>query len=529
MTKTLAAYGGFGTSLTAFLLVIVAAFFLCLIVGAGEDTVSGFLTANRTLASLRNGIAMCGDYISVTALLVPVGTIALAGQDGMAFTVSSIAALIILLLLAEPVRRTGAFTLGGVLTTRFTGRPVRTAAAVVTLLVCVPLTVVQLKVAGDATAYLLGRNEPAAAQVCTALMGLLIVSFAAFGGMRGTSVIEAVKVALAFGTFTIAAVIVLSRFDFGLGHLLQQAATGSGRGEAYFEPGQLYGSTFTGGAERLSVCLTLALGTGVLPPLLMRISASRTSRTARRSARHALIGFAAFSLVLTILGLGAAALVGAREITATGEQGYPALFLLFDTISGTGGGVFHTLFACAVFVTALGAVSGLTLSAAASLAHDLRPPGPRATDEGQVRATRWWLVAVGITSVTLAVLMHAWGILFFASYAAAMAASTILPALVYTLFWKGLTRRGLLATLYAGAAGCLLLQFLSPTVSGTPTALFPSHDFHWIPLENIAIIAIPIGFAAGWITSRLDRQTSTRLSPRGGLLAGLDSKTGKRR
>ncbi|MGW2016738.1 sodium:solute symporter family transporter [Streptomyces sp. NPDC001927] len=149
MTTTFAVYGGFGTSLTAFLLVIVAAFFLCLIVGASEDTISGFLTANRTLASLRNGIAMCGDYISVTALLVPVGTIALAGQDGMAFTASSIAALIILLLLAEPVRRTGAFTLGGVLNTRFTGQPVRAAAAVVTLLVCVPLTVVQLKVASN--------------------------------------------------------------------------------------------------------------------------------------------------------------------------------------------------------------------------------------------------------------------------------------------------------------------------------------------------------------------------------------------
>ncbi|MCM1951112.1 hypothetical protein NC315_38040 [Streptomyces sp. G2] len=45
-----------------------------------------------------------------------------------------------------------------------------------------------------------------------------------------------------------------------------------------------------------------------------------------------------------------------------------------------------------------------------------------------VRAKRWWLAAVGITSVTLAVLMHAWGILFFASYAATTAASIILPA-----------------------------------------------------------------------------------------------------
>ncbi|MFG2886743.1 cation acetate symporter [Streptomyces sp. NPDC048297] len=524
MIHLASADGGLTTSLTAFLLVVVASFFLCLIVGTSYDTVSGFLTANRSLGALRNGIAMCGDYISVTALLVPVGTIALAGQDGIAFTTSTVAALIILLVLAEPVRNTGAFTLGGILTTRVPGRQVRIAAAVVTLMVCVPLTVVQLKVAGDAMTYLLGLDDAGAGQVCIVLLGLLIVSFSAFGGMSGTSMIEIAKVILAFGTFVTATAVILNRFHFDLGALLAAAAKGSGRGEDYFAPGQLYGPTATGTAERFSVALTLALGSGILPPVLMRINASRTGRTARRSARHAVLAFAAFSLALTVLGLGAAALVGTPAIVARGGQGYAALFLLSESIAGGhGGGTFFTLFACAVFVTALGAVSGLTLSAAASLAHDLRTPhdGTTTRDEKQVTQTRWWLAVVGIVSVVLAVLVYRWSILFFASYAAALAASTILPALIYALFWRGLTRNGLLATLYGGAAACMLLQVFSPTVSGSPAALFPGQDFHWFPLENVALLSVPVGFLAGWIMSRFDRRPPAQYAtPQNRMLTG---------
>ncbi|MER6186063.1 hypothetical protein [Streptomyces sp. NPDC001652] len=510
---TLALISEGATSITAFLLVVVASFFLCLVAGAADDTVAGFLMANRSLGSVRNGLAMCGDFVSVTTLLIPVATIVLAGHDGMLFTASSIVAVLVLLLIAEPLRNLGAFTLGGILATRAPGSRAHTAGTVITLLVCVPLIVVQLKVAGDATAYLLGLETPGASQVCIALIGLLIVSFAAFGGMHGTSVIETAKVLLAFGTFATAAAFVLKRFDWDLAKLFDASAHGSGNGKHYFEPGQLYGHTLAGSAERLSVCLTLALGSAVIPPLFMRISASRTGRTARRSARNAVLAFAAFSLALTILGLGAAALAG-PAIAARGERGYAALFLLSDAIADHRGGIFLTLFACAIFVTALGAVSGLTLSTAAALSRDL--PTRRAdktSEEAQVRTTRWWLGAVGIVSVTLAVILNDWNILFFASYAAALAASTILPTLLYTLFWKSFTRRGLLATLYGGAACCLLLQALSLSVSGRPTALFPQHDFHWIPLENVALITIPLGFLIGWLTSRLDRLPPIDITP----------------
>ncbi|MFJ8148686.1 cation acetate symporter [Streptomyces sp. NPDC096048] len=499
--------GGLGTSLTAFLLVIVASFLLCLVVGSGEDTVSSFLSADRSLSGLRNGLAMCGDSLSVTALLIPVGTVALAGYDGMVFAACSVAALAVVLAVAEPVRNTGAFTLGGILASRIDHSRVRLAAVAVTILVCVPLIVVQLVVAGDATAYLLGVNRPGAAQVCIAFLGLLIVSFAAFGGLRATSVIEVVKVVLVLGVFLAAVYVVFERFDFSLDSVLESAATGSGRAEQYLEPGQLYNNVRFGTVERLSACLTLALGFGVLPPLLMRISASRTGPSARRSARHAVLAFGLVSSVMTVLGLGAAALVGGETIMADSEAGYSAMYLLFDDISAGQNALLSTAFACAMFVTALGSVAGLTLAAAASLSHDVYATvmrRGRVDQEREVRMTRWMLGVLGILSVALAVILHDWNVIFFASFAAAVAASTILPALLFTLFWKGLTRWGLLWTLYAGSICCVTAQLFSPTVSGVPGALFPESDFAVLPVENIAIVTVPAGFLIGWLVSRFD-------------------------
>ncbi|WP_413105832.1 sodium:solute symporter family transporter [Streptomyces sp. Inha503] len=288
---------------------------------------------------------------------------------------------------------------------------------------------------------------------------------------------------------------------------MRAAATGSGRAGRYFEPGQLYGGSGAGAIDRLSACLTIALGFAVLPSLLMCVSASPTGPSARRSARHAVVLFALFSVIMTVLGMGAAALVGGANIAANSGQGYSAIFLLFDTVSEQEGLLF-TAFACAMFITALGSVAGLMLAAAASVSHDVHAVSMRRGRVGQeqeVRMTRWMLATVGLLCVMLAVVLHGWSVLFFASFAAAVAASTILPALLYALFWKGLTRRGLLCTLYGGAACCLAAQLWNPTVSGTPQSLLPRLDFAVLPFENIAIVTVPAGFLIGWLTSRFGR------------------------
>ncbi|OKI29177.1 hypothetical protein [Streptomyces sp. CB03911] len=495
------------TPLTAFLLVISLCFMLCLIAGVANDKVSDFYLAERSLPTTRNALALCGDLIPATALLSPIGTVAVSGYDGMAAATSASAAMIVLLVLAEPLRNTGRFTLGSVLATRTSSRAVRIAGAVTTVAVCVPLTVVQLTVAGEATAYVLGSRTPGTALACTVLSGLLIITFSAFGGMRGTSTIQAGKALLVLGVVTAVAVTATVGQHRTPAELMAHAAAGAGGPGVFLVPGLRFGSTAAGTLDQFSLCLTLAVGSAVLPPLLMRVGASVNGRSARRAARRATIMITFYYGAIVLLGLAAAAAVGARAITADDPQGNSALLLLTNALAhGTSGRILFTAVACAVFVTSLASVAGLTLAGAAALSHDVHAGALRrgdVTDGRELAVAQWAIVVLGVVSVLAAVLLHGWSVLFLASFATAAAASVILPALVYTLFWRGFSRAGLLWTLYGSLTCCLLLQVFGPTVSGQPYSLLPGTDFHWFPLRNIALVTVPVGFLLGWAGSRL--------------------------
>ncbi|GAA4832988.1 sodium:solute symporter family transporter [Kitasatospora terrestris] len=502
--------GSLLSPLTAFLVVICLCFLLCLVAGVANDTAADFWTAERSMPALRNALALCGDYLPATALLSPVGTVALAGYDGMATAASAAASTAVLLVLAEPLRNTGRFTLGSVLASRApgpAGRAARIAGAVTTLAVCVPLAVVQLRVAGEATAYVLGSRTPGAALVCTVLSGLLITTFAAFGGMRGTGMIQTGKTLLVLGVVVALAVAAGGALHWDFDALMDRSAIGGGGAAVFHAPGLLFGPGAPGPLEQFSLCLTVALGSAVVPPLLMRVGASLDGRAARRATGCAAAVISVFYGLVVLLGLAAAAVVGVRGIATDDPQGNSALLLLTDALAhGAGGRVLFTAVACAVFVTALASVAGLTLAGAAALSHDLHTGvlrRGRSTDRRELAAAQWSIVAVGVVAVGLAVLLRGWSILFLASFAAAAAASVILPALLYTLFWPGFSRLGMLWTLHGSLACCVLLQLFGPTVSGQPYSLLPGVDFHWFPLQNIAVATVPVGFLLGWAGSRL--------------------------
>lgn len=508
--EVLAASGsGLFSPVMAFLLVVIVSFLLCLIAGMDNDTVADFFTANQSLSVARNALALCGDYIPTTALLSSVGAIALGGYDGMIVAVSAVAGLGVLVLLAEPLRNTGRFTLGDILEIRMTGRATRVAGTVITVTVCLLLMVVQLKVAGDVTAYVLGVNRPGAAQVCTVLVGLLIVTFAAFGGMRGSSMIEVGKVIVVFSTVLTVSCVALSRSHWDLATMLETAAGHSGGAGSFYAPGLLYGNTTMGGLDLVSLCVTVVLGSAVFPHVLLRVSASRNGPAARRASSAAVVMITLFHGAMILTGLSAAATLGAGIIASDDPQGNSALFLLADTLAG-GTGLLFTLVACAAFITVLSTVAGLTLSASASLAHDLYAQVCRrgaSSERREVNVARAAVMVFGVVSVCLAVMLHQWSIVALSSFAAALTASAILPALLYSLFWKGFTRTGLLWTLYGALVCCAVLEALGPTVSGSPVALFPARDFHWFPLQNIALVSVPVGFLLGWTGSLLSRRS----------------------
>lgn len=162
-----------------------------------------------------------------------------------------------------------------------------------------------------------------------------------------------------------------------------------------------------------------------------------------------------------------------------------------------------------VFITLLSSVAGMTLAAASSLAHDLYAHAARrgqAPPRTEMTVAAWTSVVVGTVAIVLSTLVQHWDVGVLTTLAICIGASAVAPALTYSLFWRGFTRTGLLATLYGGAACALLLMIFSKAVSGTPSAVFPDADFHLFPMQSTGLVSIPFGYLAGWLGSRLDRQ-----------------------
>lgn len=494
--------------LIAFLIFVGASLLLCVMVGPEGDEVADFYTANRTLTPLQNALALSGDYISAATLLGTTGIVAMSGYDGFTLAISTVLALGVLLLIARPLRNAGRYTLGDVLAMRAVGAAPRIAAAVVTLAVSLPFLVVQLSGAGSATAQVLGLTGPGAQQVCTALIGVLMICYTVLGGMRGTSLVQIVKVVLTFAAVVAVALSVLSHFHWSIDALLSAASAGSGQGAAYLHPGLQLGTSASGRLNFIGLQLTVVLGAACMPHMIMRVNASPTGSAARRSTRYAIAMVGAFCLLVAVIGLGAAALVGDRMIGAVNPNGQGALLLLAGVLQGgtgtTAGSALFTAVACSVFVTVLAVVAGITLAAAAALAHDLHAHAARKgrlSQAGEVRAVRWSVLAVGTLGIVLAIAAQGYNVQFMSSLAVAIAASAVLPALLYSLFWSRYNRTGLLWTVYGGLLCAVGLQAFSPTVSGSAFALFPHADFAWFPLQTPGLVSVPAAFALGWAGS----------------------------
>lgn len=496
--------------LIAFLLFVAVSLMLCVIVGPEGSEVADFYTANRTLTPLQNALALSGDYISAATLLGTTGIVAMSGYDGFTLVTSTVLALGVLLILARPLRNAGRYTLGDIWALRVDGPAPRIAAAVTTLAVSLPFLVVQLSGAGSATAQVLGLSGSGIEQFCTVVIGVLMICFTLLGGMRGTSMVQIVKVVLAFGTVVVVAVSVLSRFDWNLDALLGAASAGSGQGDAFLRPGLQLGTSASGRLNFIGLQLTVVLGAACMPHMLMRVNAAPDGAAARRSTRYSIAIVGAFCLLVAVIGLGAAAVVGDRIIGAVNPNGQGALLLLAGALDGgTGtaaGSALFTAVACSVFVTVLAVVAGITLASAATLAHDVHAHAVRKgrlTQTGEVRAVRWSVVAVGAVGIVLALAAQGSNIQFMSSLAVGIAASAILPALVFSLFWDRFNRTGLLCGVYGGLLSSVGLQVFSPTVSGAPYALFPGADFHWYPLQTTGLVAVPLAFLLGWAGSVL--------------------------
>jgi cation/acetate symporter len=484
-------------------------------VWAGRQTkdATDFYAGGRSFSGFQNGLAISGDYMSAASFLGIAGSIALVGYDGFLYSIGFLVAwLVALLLVAEPLRNSGRFTMADALAFRLRQRPVRTAAGISTIVVSIFYLLAQMVGAGALVALLLGITGEGPRRLIVVLVGVVMVLYVTIGGMKGTTWVQMVKAVLLIGGTLLITILVFAKFHWNLSTLLGAAAEKSGKGAAFLEPGLKYGVTATSKIDFISLGLALVLGTAGLPHILIRFYTVPTARAARTSVNWAIGIIGCFYLMTIALGFGAAALLTPETITTSNAAGNTAAPLLAQEIGGgadsAGGAILLAVISAVAFATILAVVAGLTLASSSSFAHDLYANVIRkgaASEKEEVAAAKIAAVAIGAVAILLGIFAGKLNIAFLVALAFAVAASANLPTLLYSLFWKRFNTTGALWSIYGGLITSVVLVIFSPVVSGKATAMFPGEDFHWFPLDNPGIVSIPVGFLLGVLGTLLSK------------------------
>ncbi|MFN8498891.1 MAG: sodium/solute symporter [Anaerolineae bacterium] len=471
-------------------------------------TAKEFYAAGRSISALQNGIAVSGDYMSAASFLGIAGLIAFNGYDGFMYSVGWLVAyLTVLLLIAEPLRNVGKYTMADVLAYRLNHPSVRSMAAISTLTVSLFYMIAQMVGAGSLIKLLIPQISTNLAIV---LVGVLMIVYVVFGGMLATTWVQIVKAVLLIAGTILLTIMVMAQFGFSFTAFYEaiakltatycwQGAPVNGvcpNGQPpittnYTQPGILYHGPF-GSLDLISLGMALVLGTAGLPHILMRFYTVPNGKAARNSVFYAMLIIGSFYIMTYFLGNGAATLVGKANIPNSNM----AAPLLAQKL---GGDLFLAFISAVAFATILAVVAGLTIAASSAFAHDLWLmviKKGKEDEREQVRVARYTALVVGALSIILGIILQNANVAFLVGLAFAVAASANVPALLFSLYWPRFNTAGVLAGMITGIAASVLLILISPTFMG-PNAPFP--------LTNPGIVSIPLGFLAAYLGTVLSK------------------------
>jgi cation/acetate symporter len=496
---TLLNMGIFGLFVAVTMVIVVRA-------SRNNKTAADYYAAGRSFTGPQNGTAIAGDYLSAASFLGITGAIAINGYDGFMYSIGFLVAwLVALLLVAELLRNTGKFTMADVLSFRLKQRPVRIAAAISTLAVCFFYLLAQMAGAGSLISLLLGISDWGGQALVIIVVGALMIMYVLIGGMKGTTWVQIIKAMLLIAGAAVMTFWVLAIYGFNLSDLLGGAVETSGNPNM-LNPGLQYGKSETSKLDFMSLGLALVLGTAALPHVLMRFYTVPTAKEARKSVVWSIGLIGLFYLFTLVLGYGAAALVGAETIKAApGGVNSAAPLLAFHL----GGPLLLGFISAVAFATILAVVAGLTITAAASFAHDIYASviSKGKADAGtEVKIARRTVVVIGVLAILGGIFANGQNVAFLVALAFAVAASANLPTIVYSLFWRKFTTQGAVWSMYGGLGSAIILIIFSPVVSGAKTSMIPGANFALFPLSNPGIVSIPLAFLLGWLGTVLDKK-----------------------
>jgi cation/acetate symporter len=469
-----------------FAVVIAITMYVTYLAAKRVRSASDFYTAGGGVSGFQNGWAIAGDYLSAASFLGIAGLISLYGYDGFMYSVGFLVAYItVLLLIAEPCRNIGRYTLSDILAYRNDPRKTRILGALSVFTVSTFYLTAQMVGGGVLVKTLLGINY----ETSVACVGVLMLSYVLFGGMVATTWVQIIKAVLLVSASLVIVALVWTPYGLSLPGFLQDVVSdpavqarvavllgdpaktmsAAELGQRFLEPG-LY---LKAPIDQISLGLALVFGTAGLPHILMRFFTVRSAQQARKSVVWAMVIIGGFYLLTLFLGFGAAKIVGPGNIAAVDAGGNMAAPLLAQFIGGGPDaffGNFMLAFVSAVaFATIVAVVAGLVLASASALAHDLYVgvwrAGKTVTPQGQVKAARVATVIVGAMAIGIGIAAKGQNAAVLVGLAFAVAASANFPCVLLTLHWKRCNTGGIVAGMLLGTIAAVGLTLVSPNLT----------------------------------------------------------------
>ena len=475
---------------------------------------SDFYAAGGGITAGQNGLAIAGDYMSAASFLGISGLVFSSGFDGLIYSIGFLVGWpIVLFMIAERLRNLGKFTFADVASFRLNQTAIRILSAVGTLTVVAFYLIAQMVGAGKLIQLLFGLPYGYA----VAIVGVLMIVYVAFGGMKATTWVQIIKACLLLGGATFMAVMVLMHFNWSPNAMFASAVQVHPKGDAIMAPGTFVSNP----VSAVSLGVALMFGTAGLPHILMRFFTVSDARTARKSVLYAtgLIGY--FYILTFIIGFGAISFLMSNpsyyKVGASGGFdkikdliGGAANMPAIDLAQAVGGPVFFGFISAVAFATILAVVAGLTLAAASAVSHDLYASviaRGRTTEGREVNVSRIASVVIGLVAIALGYVFEKQNVAFMVGLAFAIAASCNFPVLVTSMLWRGTTTLGAFVGGLLGLVSAVTMIVLSKAVWTDTLHNGPAI----FPYDNPAIFSMPGACVAIWLFSKVDATRRARL------------------
>ncbi len=441
-------------------------------------TTSDFFVASRSVRPALNASAIGGEYLSAASFLGVAGLVLAFGTDMLWYPVGWTAGyLVLLVLVAAPLRRSGAYTLPDFAEARLESRSVRLVSSLLVVTIGVLYLMPQFQGAGISLRTVAGTDT----WVGGLLVGAVVLVNVFFGGMRSITFVQAFQYWLKLTALLVPVMFLLAVWN------------GDGRvSPASASPADWANDLTAAGDHGLyttySIIIATFLGTMGLPHVVVRFYTNPDGRAARRTTL----------VVLGLLGLfyvlppvyGALGRLYAPDLVASGATDTIVLELPARMVDGAGGTALSALTTAGAFAAFLSTSSGLTIAVAGVISQDVigrRLPGVRSFQAGAV-------VAVTVPLV-LAIAAEGVGVARAVGLAFAVAASTFCPLIVLGIWWRRLTDVGAITGLLVGGAlsgGAVIDTLLENPHSGWTATLLAQPAAWTVPIAFATMIGVSL-------------------------------------